>query len=182
MSNDQIVHFNGRTYKVSVGTKQDILRALEPFQADSVRWDYVHRLGIKTVLAEEAKEPAPKQPDVLTSPSEAVFGFVTWITCSPTIITAGADSECSTWAALAGDFCKSQGFSEVRGSFPDMLAPYPPYDCLTKPDPESPVDPAAMSTEEALDAGVITEEDAESTSDNEEPTGDAEGPADPKDN
>ena len=42
MINDQTVHFNGRTYEVTTGAKQDILRALEAFESTSVPWDYVY--------------------------------------------------------------------------------------------------------------------------------------------
>ncbi len=63
MSYDQVVHFNGRTYMVSVGAKQDILRTLEPFGSESVRWDYVLPSAEKAVPDEEP-EPAGAQPEV----------------------------------------------------------------------------------------------------------------------
>jgi hypothetical protein len=55
------------------------------------------------------------------SPSEAVFGFVSWITTRDGVVKAGAAEDASKWAELADEFCKANGLAWPRDDWTEHL-------------------------------------------------------------
>jgi hypothetical protein len=62
--------------------------------------------------------------DVL--PSEALFGFMGWLTARyPVAGPFSAQHDATQAADLVAEFCKSQGWESPRDAFPKMLKDYP---------------------------------------------------------
>jgi len=78
-------------------------------------------------LDKQFKELGGKLTDIVLSPearqavtitaSEAIFGFVSWLTTRRKAVTIGAEHECGTVAELAGLWCKVNGLPEPRSGF-----------------------------------------------------------------
>ena len=48
------------------------------------------------------------------SASEALFGFVGWLTSRDEPVTASSEHDAAVWADLVGEYVKSNGLSEPR--------------------------------------------------------------------
>lgn len=59
------------------------------------------------------------------SASEAVYGFASWLTTRKEVLSIGSIKDASKVAALVGEFCRSQGFTDPKDDFVDRLKPYP---------------------------------------------------------
>ena len=69
--------------------------------------------------------PAPAR-GVTVLPSEALFGFMGWLTSREAVSGPFSAAQNATQAAdLVAEFCKSQGWEFPRDSFPKMLTNYP---------------------------------------------------------
>lgn len=56
------------------------------------------------------------------SASEAVYGFMGWLTTRKEVVTLSKSHDCSEAVRLVVDFCRVQGFEKPReGIFPDNL-------------------------------------------------------------
>ena len=85
-------------------------------------WDgTIFRTFAMRLLNARGQSPAP---DVL--PSEALFGFMGWLTSrDPVAGPFSAHHNASQAAELVAEFCKSQGWESARDAFPRMLKDYP---------------------------------------------------------
>jgi hypothetical protein len=60
------------------------------------------------------------------SPSEAVFAFAAWLTCRPGTLNVGSRHDAGRMAELAGEYIRSQSWSQPRnGVFPHNIEPAP---------------------------------------------------------
>lgn len=69
-----------------------------------------------------------------TSPSEALFAFVAWLTCRDQAVTFGARHDAAPAADLVAAFCASQGFAEPTEGWEKQLRPYPSSGISPSPD------------------------------------------------
>lgn len=69
---------------------------------------------------ENAEEPGP---DVL--PSEAVMGFLSWLTTREEPVTFSAKHDSAKAVRLYAEYIDAQGWPDCRPMFPDMLKPMP---------------------------------------------------------
>lgn len=61
-------------------------------------------------------------PKFKVLPSEALFGFVAWLTTREPKVTFGSDVDASEAARLVGLYCDTNDFREPReGIYPDNL-------------------------------------------------------------
>lgn len=59
-------------------------------------------------------------------PSEALYGFMGWLTCRETPVTLGSNHDAAIAADLVDAYCVSQNFESPRdGVYPDNLRPAP---------------------------------------------------------
>ncbi len=68
---------------------------------------------------EKSVEERPSR-DQLTG-SEALFGFIGWITTRKEVISAGANEECEQWATLVDEFCKANTLKEPRDGWEKLF-------------------------------------------------------------
>lgn len=62
------------------------------------------------------------------SPSEAVYGVMTWLSAADPGFMVGSHHDATILARIANEFCKINGLREPGDSFPDNLASLPPLD------------------------------------------------------
>jgi len=55
------------------------------------------------------------------SGSEAIYGFVAWLTCRKEKTVMGASEDCSPVVELIGEFCKENKLTDPRDGWQDNL-------------------------------------------------------------
>lgn len=61
--------------------------------------------------------------DKLTA-SEAIYGFVAWLTTRDEITTMGADHDCTPLPPLIDEFCKAHDLADPRADYHHNLWPH----------------------------------------------------------
>lgn len=77
------------------------------------------RHDINRFLGEVAAAAQPVEPTV--TPTEAVVGFASWVTCRPGTLPAGEGHDAAPWSEAVHEFVVAQGWPTVRDVFPHNL-------------------------------------------------------------
>lgn len=91
--------------------------------------DCFSRAGISDELAEVARQETERlilewfrrAPANTMSPTDALCGFVAWITTRDEIVPAGASQDSAPWADLVNKFIQENGLGDPSKEFPHNI-------------------------------------------------------------
>ena len=79
------------------------------------------------------------------SASEAIFGFVAWLTTQKTAIIAGSAHDCAPWVEKIQEFCKTNKLSEPRERWEQNIVYPSDIEGLAKAQGVRPIDIRTLS-------------------------------------
>lgn len=111
------------------GVSWGIWAALPPGADIAVKWGVVKPITCPRCggTGEDPEGWGGKEPkavsvsDIQATPSEALYGFVAWLTTRPQVVKLGGSEEVYEGMELLLEFCKVNGFADPRAQYSDWL-------------------------------------------------------------